>query len=197
MGRSFTDLEERDRMNTFYRFEELATDPKFANRPFLIVPQDDKSPQAKTQWTYAEAYTQVLKYAAWLKEAHGVQKNEIIAMNFKNSPQFVWMWFGLWSLGAIAAFINSNLRDSAFTHCVNISTTRLLIVAEDLQEVLTDEVKARLTPEEVGRAIETVILDSAVSESIESLQPYRAPDAARSGAMVATPAILIYTSGTT
>lgn len=59
-------LEKADRVNTFYRFEEYAKDPKTANRPFLIVPKTDSDPNGRTEWTYAEAYDTVLKYAGWL-----------------------------------------------------------------------------------------------------------------------------------
>lgn len=190
-------LEKRDRINAFYRFEELALSPQIANRPFLIVPQDDEQPNARTEWTYAESYETILKYARWLKEDLGVRKEEIIAMDFKNKPHFIWIWFALWSLGAMPAFLNTNLRDNAFIHCVKVSTTRLLVLDPELREALTDEARAQFAPDEKGRAIETVVLDTDVEARIHTLTPYRAPDAERSGAKAAGPSILIYTSGTT
>lgn len=190
-------LEKQDRVNVFYKFEEIAKSPKTANNVFLAVPQDEDKPSARTEWTFAESYDIVLKYARWLQEEMGVKKNEIIAMDFKNKPEFVWIWFALWSLGAMPAFLNSNLRDNAFIHCVKVSTTRLLILDEELTEALTDEAKSQFAPDEKGRAIETVVLDSYLQDKILNQSPYRAPDSARSGALYASPSILIYTSGTT
>lgn len=84
-------LEKKDRINVFYIFEKHALNPKSAARTFLLIPNDPEKPDQRTSWTYAEAYEIVLKYAAWLKSKHSVQKGEIIAMDFTNKPQFVWV----------------------------------------------------------------------------------------------------------
>ncbi|KXL42372.1 hypothetical protein M433DRAFT_143420 [Acidomyces richmondensis BFW] len=184
-------LEKQDRVNCFYFFEKWAVDPQTSGRVFLIVPGDPSTGKQQQQWTYAEAYEMVLKYAAWLKEVHYVQKNEIVAMDFKNRAQFIWVWFALWSLGAKPAFINSNLRGNAFVHCVRISGSRLLILESEIQDVLDDK-----TIPELG-AIQTQIIDDEMESAILSKIPYRAPDSERSGELVKSPAVLIYTSGTT
>ena len=191
-------LEKADRVNMFYDFEALAKGAQTGRRLFLVVPQDPAQPYAKTEWTYAEAYTTVLRVARWLREAHRVQKNEIIAMDFKNKPEFVWVWFALWSLGAVPAFINSNLRDAAFVHCVKISTSRLLLLDHEIQDVLTEETRKALSAaDEKGHAREVCVVDPYTLAGIARLEPYRAPNEARSGALIRSPAILIYTSGTT
>lgn len=191
-------LEKQGRINVFYRLEELATTPAHANNIFLVVPSADaQPPTAQTEWTYAEAYELILRYARWLKETHRVTKGEIIAMDFKNKPQFVWLWFALWSLGAVPAFLNSNLRDNAFIHCAKVSTTRLLIIDPEITDALTEEALAAFRPDSKGKAIGTVVLDAQVEATIASLDPYRAPDSERSGITRASTSLLIYTSGTT
>ena len=191
-------LEKQDRLNTFYVLESFAKDPKSANRIFLLLPPDDSQPQRRTQWTYAEAYETVLKYAAWLKDEFRIQKNELVAMDFTNKPQFVWIWFALWSLGAIPAFINSNLREKAFVHCVRISSARLLLVDAQISgELLNEETRIGLGAVGTGRAVDTVVLEDHIEQQILSGTPYRAPDDARSNTKIKDPAILIYTSGTT
>lgn len=132
-------LEKKDRINVFYIFEKHAKDPVTSKRIFLLIPKDPEKPNQRTEWTYAEAYEIVLKWAAWLKSKHGVQRLEIIAMDFTNKPQFIWLWFALWSLGAIPAKINHNLRDQAFVHSVTVSTARLLLVDPQIREVLNEE----------------------------------------------------------
>lgn len=190
-------LEKQDRVNSFYFFEELAKNPKSANRLFLVIPKDGAHAGGRTEWTYAEAYDIVLKYARWLKETHGVQKSEVIAMDFKNKPQFIWMWFALWSLGAVPAFINSNLEDKAFVHCVKVSTSRLLVLDPELESILNEDARAAFAPDDKGRAVETIVLEQGLEMQIEGGLPYRAPDEARSGVMRTSACLLIYTSGTT
>lgn len=191
-------LEFRDRVNAFYMLEDLAKNSSSANRTFLLLPSDFAAELGqRSQWTYAEAYETVLKYAAWLKQEFGVQKNEIVAIDFKNKPQFLWIWFALWSLGAQPAFINTNLRDKAFVHCVRISTARLLLVDPSVREVLTDDTRLELAPDGRGRGVDAVILEDETAATIPAMEPYRAPDEVRAGTKLTDTAILIYTSGTT
>jgi acyl-CoA synthetase (AMP-forming)/AMP-acid ligase II len=190
-------MEKQDRINGFYKFEELAKDSSSANRIFLLLPPDAVGPGEQSQWTYAEAYETMLKHAAWLQREHGVQRNEIVAMDFTNKPQFIWIWFALWSLGAQPAFINCNLRDKAFSHCVRISTARLLLIDANIREVLTDETRQDLGPDDKGRSIDPVVVDDSTTQAILNTTPYRAPNEVRSGVVNSDSAMLIYTSGTT
>ena len=183
-------LENNDRVNVFYTFENLAKDLKSANRTFLIIPNDPSDPKQRTEWTYAEAYEIILQYAAWLKNRYGVQKLEIIAMDFTNKPQFIWTWFALWSLGAIPAFINHNLRDQAFVHSVRVSTARLLLIDPQVREVLNEDTKSAFGADEKGRALETVVVESEMEQEIHAQTPYRAPDEARSGAKISGTSLL-------
>ena len=189
--------EGKDRVNLFYDLEKWAKDPKSAKRVFVLIPNDPSKPDQRAEWTYAEAYEAVLKYAAWLKNKYGVQKNEWIAMDFTNKPQFIWMWFAIWSLGAIPAFINHNQREKSFVHSVRVSTARILFIDPQIKEVLTDDTRRELGADEKGRAVDTVVVEPKIEQEILAQTPYRAPDEARSGAKFASTAMLIYTSGTT
>ena len=114
-------LDERnDRLSLFYALEAQATSSN-RHRPWII------SAQSGEQWTYAEAYEIVLQYGAWLK-TKGVQKEHVVAMDFMNSEVFIWLWFGLWSIGAKPAFINYNLTGAPLFHTVRTSTARLVLV---------------------------------------------------------------------
>jgi len=162
-----------------------------------LIPNDAAKADRKTEWTYAEAYDLILRYAAWLENTHGAQKHEYIAMDFTNTPAFIWMWFGLWSLGAIPVFINHNLRDRAFVHSVRVSTTRILFIDPDVREVLNESTLAGLGPDEKGRAVETVVIEPEIEQQILAQTPYRAPDEDRGGVTQLDTCLLIYTSGTT
>ncbi|KAF2110031.1 hypothetical protein BDV96DRAFT_615381 [Lophiotrema nucula] len=110
--------ENRDRMNLFYNLEERAHSSR-GNHPWIIF-------EGK-QWTYAEAYQLALKYGSWLK-SKGVGRGEVVAMDFVNSEVFIWVWFGLFSIGAKPAFINYNLTGTPLLHTIKTSTARLVLV---------------------------------------------------------------------
>lgn len=189
-------LEKKDRVNVFYVFEDLALSPKSANRLFLLLPPDSELPNQRTQWTYAQSYETVLKYAAWLKEKFDIRRNEIVGMDFTNKPQFLWLWLALWSLGAVPAFMNTNLRGKPFIHCAKLSTSRLMIIDPAIQDVLDEKTLLALASNEKG-PIEPFVLDDATEARIHALPPYRAPNDVRKGTLTRDPALLIYTSGTT
>ena len=190
-------MEKQGRVNCFYFFERWATDRAGASRVFLAIPRDHAYPQAQTEWTYAESYDLVLKYASWLSKVHDAQKGEIVALDFTDKSQFVWIWFALWSIGAIPAFINSNLRSKAFVHCVRVSTARLLLLDPTISNDLDDETRLGVEAHDTGRAIQTVVVDETVERAILAGLPYRAPDSARLCSKISDSALLIFTSGTT
>lgn len=47
-----------------------------------------------------------------------------------NSPELLFVWLGLLSIGAAPALINYNLAADALTHCVKLSGTRFLLCDE-------------------------------------------------------------------
>ncbi|KAJ4990378.1 long-chain fatty acid [Stagonosporopsis vannaccii] len=113
--------ERRDQLNVFYELEALAQGPR-ADHPWIIFHGET--------WTYKQAYDTVLRYGTWLT-SKGVQSGEIVAMDFVNSETFIWIWFGLWSIGAKPAFINYNLTGKSLIHTIKTSTARLVLVDEE------------------------------------------------------------------
>jgi acyl-CoA synthetase (AMP-forming)/AMP-acid ligase II len=69
-----------------------------------------------------------------------VAKDEIVAMDFVNSEVFVWVWFGLWSIGAKPAFVNYNLTGKPLVHTVKTSTARLVLVDEEGRDKFGEDV---------------------------------------------------------
>jgi acyl-CoA synthetase (AMP-forming)/AMP-acid ligase II len=113
--------ERADRLNIFYELEAQAKSSN-SSHPWIIY-------QGQT-WTYAQAYNIVLRYGTWLK-SEGVEKGDIVAMDFVNSETFVFLLFGLWSLGAKPAFINTSVTGNPLVHTIKTSTARLIIVDEE------------------------------------------------------------------
>ena len=184
--------ERRDRVNFFYELEDLALRQKSADRIWIMY--------EGREWTYKQSYDTILKYGQWLKTEHGVQPGEIVAMDCMNSPMFVWLWFGLWSIGAKPAFINYNLTGRPLVHCVSVSTSRLLLVDEEVRANVTQEIIEELSSPSFrdGKgSVNVVFLTPSILAPIDTLQPLREPDSARAGPKMHDMSILIYTSGTT
>ena len=124
--------ERRDKLNVYYELEALAKGTR-ADHPWIIF-------HGQT-WTYKEAYDIILKYGTWLR-GRGVQPGEVVAMDFVNSETFIWVWFGLWSIGAKPAFINYNLTGKPLMHTIKTSTARLVIVDEESKANFAEHVMA-------------------------------------------------------
>ena len=191
--------QKKDRVNVFYSLEGYATSPKTAALPFLVY-------EGKT-WSFSETYDTVLRYAAWLHHGYGVKSRDIVALDFMNCPEFVFLWLALWSLGATPAFINHNLMGNPLVHSIRVSTTRLLILDPEIRSVLTPEVEAEITSPmflsttdgstNASDRLTIVNFTSTIQSSLPYQPRYRAPDSARSKTLLRDAAILIYTSGTT
>lgn len=174
--------EKEDRLNMFYILEEHAQG-KFANETFIMF-------EGK-KWTFKQTYDIVLKYGTWLKNTHNVKPEEIVAMDFTNSDNYFFLWFGIWSIGAKPAFINYNLTGKALSHCVKVSTARLCIVDPVVEEKVTQEVRDEL--------LDTTfqILTPDIEATIISTEGVREPDSTRHQQTKSKIGTLIYTSGTT
>ncbi len=181
--RALAKREAADRTNSYYLIEEHAQNPKVADKTFIIY-------QGK-QWTFKQTYNMVLRYAGYLKTTHNVLPGEIIAIDFMNCPQFLFLTMAIWSLGALPAFINYNLTGNSFVHSVKTGSARLLLVDPEIaSKVLTDETKAAFVAPDFRNGafpLEVVVLDSGLHSSLEYFPPYRAPDTARSGAIARSP----------
>ena len=145
----------------------------------------------------------VLRYAGWLHNTYHIKPKEIIAIDFMNCPQFIFLTLALWSLGATPAFINYNLTSTPLIHSVRLSTARLLFVDPEVRSAVTPEVLSELTSptfhngSSSGGPTEVVFLGKGFQTSLPYYSPYRAPNEARSLTAGKERAVLIYTSGTT
>ncbi len=184
--------ERKDRANLFYTLESHAQARSTANHPFIVY--EGRS------WTYKEVYDIVLKYGTWLKVTYNIAPKEIVAMDFMNSPQFAFIWLGLWSIGAHPAFINYNLTGKPLLHCVRTSTARLLIIDKEVRGSFSQEVLdelASLSFRDGKGPVEVTFFTLEIESQVLSTEGVREPDSSRSGAKAHEMANLIYTSGTT
>lgn len=143
-----------------------------------------------TPHTYEQVYNAVLRYGTWMRQQYNVGKNQVVAINFENSLEFIYVWFGLWSIGAKPAFINHNVAGSPLAHCIRTSTAKLCLY-DPLQSDNMEGIKSDLED------VQLVELSEHVKQEIMRMEPVRLPDEARKGERSRDMAILIYTSGTT
>lgn len=184
--------ERGDRLNLFYVLENHALASATADQEFIVF--NGRS------WTFHETYMMALRYGAWLKRRHGIRRKEIVAIDFMNSSTFLFLMLGLWSIGAVPAFINYNLAGKPLSHSVRTSTARLLLVDEEIRSSFPPEQLKTFASSSFrdGKGpVEVVFFTPEVEAQIMQMEPSREDDKVRSGVVLRDMALLIYTSGTT
>ena len=172
----------KDRLSAFYILEDHALG-KQANETFLVF-------EGK-QWTYKEFYDIAVKHGTWLKTKYNIKSKQVVAMDFMNSDKFMFVWFGLWSIGAKPAFINYNLTDKALAHCIRASTSPLVFLDPEIQDKVTQEVR-----DELPGVLFEVYTPELEAEAM-AIDAVRVPDSDRSEDKSQNMALLVFTSGTT
>lgn len=192
MGITTKWAERKDRLNLFYVLEKHAHSSRTASHPFIVY--DGRT------WSFQEVYETTLRYGRWFQTVHGVKPREIVAMDFMNSSTFVFICLGLWSIGAIPAFINYNLSGNPLTHSIKSSSARLLVVEDEVRSSFDQDQLATLESPDFrdGKGpVEVVFFTPAVEAQVLQTEAVRADDRTRGSTTAPDMAILIYTSGTT
>jgi crotonobetaine/carnitine-CoA ligase len=144
-------------------------------RPFLRWEEE--------RWSYAEAWEETLRFAAWVRERGGSgEPGARVASYLPNRPEMLWAWLGTLAAGATFVPLNRAHRGEILAEMIARSGARVLV---------TDAGGARDLPDLGGTGIETVLLAEDWDE-VRALDPIE-PAAPASGDL----AELMYTSGTT
>ncbi|CAI8498871.1 Very long-chain fatty acid transport protein [Pichia kudriavzevii] len=148
--------------------------------------------------TYRELYNCILRMSFILKHEMGVEKGTRVSLIYMNKPLFVIIWFALWNIGAVPAFINYNLTKNPLLHCIKIVNSQILLIDDDCRE------NYESTRNEISREIpnlKTFIIEEKSTMAHltnPSSKKFRQLDKIRdAGVQYWDPALLIYTSGTT
>lgn len=175
--------ERTGRLSLFYDLEYWATNSKTADLPFLLF--------EGRRWTFREAYDETLRYGTWMRERFGIKKDEIVAMDFPNGDAFVFVWMGLWSIGAKPAFINYNLTGHALVHCARAASAAIMLIDPSVAHNIDDLVRKELS------AVRLEVFTAESRREVAATEPVRLPDEARVDEGLYSMSNLIYTSGTT
>ncbi len=92
-------------------------------------------------WTYAAFGAEVGRTAAGLREL-GVRPGDRVALFLPNGPEFLFVWFALASLRAIAVPINPAFRPAEAAYPLAHAEPSLVVAAEGLRETLEQALAA-------------------------------------------------------
>lgn len=152
------------------------------------------------RYTYAAANALVNQHANAYR-ALGIGAGDVVALLMENRPEFLWHYFGLHKLGAVASLVNTHLQADALAHAVRICEPKRIAVGSEVWARLS-RVIDQIRPD--ARAITDVDIEpgSAFDEASLSRWNERLRDASRDEPRVEATrlreqAAYIYTSGTT
>ena len=102
------------------RVEETAR--RQGERPFLLY--------GGQRFSYAEvdARANQVAHAAF---ARGLRPGDVCALAIENRPAFFFTWFGLVKLGAVVAFINTQVSGRPLAHALETTGARAAVVGEE------------------------------------------------------------------
>jgi crotonobetaine/carnitine-CoA ligase len=151
--------------------------------------------------TYAEVLRGALTMARVLHEL-GVRQGQTVCLMLGNSPTYLYAWFGLARLGAVAVPINVHLRGEGLAYILDHSEAALLVVAAELLPRLQalQPLPSRLRTIVVdGDAAALATADSQQRRYLLLGELVAAAEPACPGAVVPAEAVsgILYTSGTT
>jgi fatty-acyl-CoA synthase len=182
------------------RFEAVVA--QHASRPFLVYGGET--------FTYAEV-DQRINQAAHALRSLGVQRGDVVALCMENRPAFLEVWFALAKLGAVAAFLNTNVTGRPLRHALTATAASRVIVGEEclgLFEALSGEESAEalsslpplwLWPDaERPASVQARALCALDLQALALAASVETPPAGwRAGLTAGDPAVYIFTSGTT
>uniref|UniRef100_A0A8C8SVN3 long-chain-fatty-acid--CoA ligase n=1 Tax=Pelusios castaneus TaxID=367368 RepID=A0A8C8SVN3_9SAUR len=150
--------------------------------------------------TYGQVDKRSSQVARALREHAGLQQGDCLALFMGNEPAYLWIWLGSAKLGCTLACLNSNIRAQSLLHCFRCVGAKVLLAAADLKEAV-EEILPTLKEENVrvfylSRTSDTEGVDSFI-DKMEAVSDEPIPQSWRSKVTSDTPALYIFTSGTT
>jgi fatty-acyl-CoA synthase len=127
----------------------------------------------------------------------GLAPGDTVCLMMPNRPEYMAIWLGITSIGAVVALLNTNLAGSALAHCVNIVAPKHVIVAAELVQTFTSALP------NIAGAVKTWVHGKGHDEfprvdcSIDRYSGEKLRGAERRTVTIEDRALYIYTSGTT
>lgn len=201
----------RNRASFWYLFEKTAL--KYPNNTAVSFPRpkNQKNVTYDSQgypnnddlftiesYTYKELYDMILRFSYILKNEYGVTSKDTIGVDCMNKPLFIILWFSLWNIGAVPAFLNYNTKGKPMVHCIKIAGISQVFIDPDCAGPIKDtegSINSELPSVKLNYLDELELLRIL---SDKTRPKYRAPDETRRPEDTdSSCSALIYTSGTT
>ncbi|OAX77962.1 hypothetical protein ACJ72_07733 [Emergomyces africanus] len=160
----------------------------------------EKYPDALCVWSRTGSYTfqQVhdiaCQYGNYFLSV-GVKRGQLVAFYLQNSPEFLFAWLGLWSIGSAPAMINYNLTGAGLIHCLKLSGADILVVDSDPD--CTARINDQMAEIENEAKMQPVFLDNSLKAHISTFASSIADESLARDMDGEFPSMLLYTSGTT
>ncbi|OAL28819.1 hypothetical protein AYO22_02684 [Fonsecaea multimorphosa] len=87
-------------------------------------------------WTYRQFREEIGRLAEAF-ERLGIKNRTVVGMFVNNSPEFIFAWWALYKLGAVAAPVNTSITGSHIKHCLKVSEAEFCITTYELYGILT------------------------------------------------------------
>lgn len=187
-------IKPKDKYTIADRLEEQAEN--YSDRPFLIY--------GEQSLTYADVNRESDRLAHHLY-LRGLKCGDVCAMALENRPEFYVAWFALVKIGAVVAFINTQISGRILKHAITASTAKLVLVGEECLEnfcntdSLPDDLSYLVIPD-AEKPWATDLdsrFDHTLKQQLESVSDTPFPVEERSALTAESPTLLIFTSGTT
>ncbi|KAJ5150080.1 hypothetical protein N7448_001658 [Penicillium atrosanguineum] len=144
-------------------------------------------------WSYTQLKELADRLAALL-HSRGLKSGDMVGVYTTNSPEMVVLLYALSKLGAVAAMINTNLRDDTFIHCLNVSGSTSIISTPDMCQYVCGDLPHSTFNLTSFDGVETGATDLVTFDILQQFSPSGIKPAKRSPKDLTA---LIYTSGTT
>ena len=88
-------------------------------------------------FTYRALAERTNQYARWALD-QGLRKGDVVCLLMANRPEFMAIWLGITSAGAIVSLLNTNLAGPSLGHCIRAVSPKHIIVSAELTQRLTE-----------------------------------------------------------
>lgn len=157
-----------------------------------------------TTLSYAELNRRVNQTAHAL-HGLGVKRGDVVGLCIENRPAFLYAWFGLAKLGAVAAFLNTNVGGKPLAHALTVTGASRVIVGEECLGLFANLEGAAASatlwlwadPERQATPEQRAACNEDLETLIDAAPDTDPPAEWRAGTVAGDPAIYIFTSGTT
>ncbi|XP_066466961.1 long-chain fatty acid transport protein 4 [Tiliqua scincoides] len=100
-------------------------------KPALVFQGTDET------WTFRELDEYSNRVANYLY-GQGFRSGDVLALFMESRNRFVGLWLGMAKIGVEAALINTNVRQEALIHCVNISRSKAVVFGGELATAMQE-----------------------------------------------------------